>query len=172
MDQGVEMNYKQTKRKPITARLSVEHLEAIRKIEGYVPNYMILKAFSDVSGFSIYRTCEETGMSRKGVPSLFAHMNDEKKEVYEGVVEYFQSLGFSDGCTNESSPKRRHTSRTIIKVRWVNPMFSNSANSMIRENFGDKNLARYQAKQKSLECRQDGRISQARWFERVAQELA
>jgi len=87
-------------------------------------------------------------------------MAADRRRVYEGVVQHFKDVQSGKAVTVvcESRPKPK-------------PKLSSMAESMIKANMGDRFLARYQATMKTAECRHDGRVKSAAWYEQVAEEL-
>lgn len=135
-------------------------LRAMNDVRGIAPDWMIVAAVVDVYGYSNTQVCNEFGVCRSNVRRGRANMTADRRRVYDGVVQHFKDVQAFKVSTivTEGKPKPKKP-------------LSSSAQSMIKANLGDRFLARYQAKQKAEECRHDGKLANAIWYERVAEEL-
>lgn len=126
--------------------------EALRR----APRYLVIKAISVLSHRSFSKAAEALGgrceNARKNYTTRLKHSNAETHKKLEELIE-FMGPGWN------------------VSTEFKKGRLSIAARELIDANFGDRNLAIYQAKAKAEEYRHDGDLAATRRMERIIEEL-
>lgn len=126
--------------------------EALRR----APRYLVIKAVSMLSHRSFAKAAEVVGgnadNSRTNYQTQLKHHNEKTHKRLNELLDFMRpgwhvSTAFKKGC------------------------LSIAAREMVEKNFGDRNLAIYQANVKATEYRHDGDEVSARRMLRIVEEL-